>query len=135
MSASSKLILDLEKERNAISAEMAEVRRTIVTLTKENAEREKRFKKIEQQIASLKKRGGKVTVCDHAVVRYLERIGGVDIESAKATILPGSIEANVAVLGDGIYAVPADGDRPAFKTVIRGGVVVTVFGIEDKRKQ
>jgi hypothetical protein len=61
-------------------------------------------------------------VTDHAVVRYLERVAGMDIAAIRRAILPADVEAQVRVLGDGRYPV---GETHA--AIVRDGVVVTVY--------
>lgn len=61
-------------------------------------------------------------VSDHAVVRYLERIEGVDIEAIKKKILPEHMVKMTKALGNGYYPV---GDT--HKIRVKDGIVVTVL--------
>lgn len=46
-----------------------------------------------------------VKVTDHAILRYLQRVMGVDISSARHAILSENLPARVDRLGDGDYPV------------------------------
>ena len=80
---------------------------------------------IEQEISTLEKKVEKYTkngrfnmVTDHAIVRYLERVEGMDIHSIKEKIL-GGIESTLV-----------DGDYPlsTHRIIIKDAHVVTVIG-------
>lgn len=57
-------------------------------------------------------------VSDHAVLRYLERAKGMDIEALRREILPPETQRKLAVVGNATFG----------KLVVRDGVVVTYLG-------
>ena len=61
-------------------------------------------------------------ISDHAIVRYLERVKGMDIEAIKKEILPPHVHADTKVMGNGYY--PVNGKH---KVRVKNGVVITVF--------
>lgn len=63
-------------------------------------------------------------VSDHAVVRWLERIKGVDMDAVREEILADGRGATVEFLGEATGEVPIPGHKE--KLVCVGGVVVTV---------
>lgn len=65
-------------------------------------------------------------VSEHAQLRYLERVRGVNLQEVSAQVLPQEIIAVVKQLGDGTY--PAG----THKVKVRGGVVVTILANEEK---
>lgn len=69
-----------------------------------------------------------VRVSDHALVRFLERAGGFEIEAIRTAIESSLRRANnkAAEIGSVDYEVRADGLR----YVVRDNVVVTVTPIE-----
>lgn len=75
-----------------------------------------------------------VTVSDHAIVRYLERVVGVDIAALRRDILTTSI-ANMAnrTGGSGTFANAEDRDSP-FRVVVHDFNVVTVLNYRAVRK-
>jgi hypothetical protein len=66
-----------------------------------------------------------VNVSDHALVRFLERAGGLDVEGLRASLGASLSRAGAAAkaIGAGEFAVKADG----LVYVIERGVVVTVL--------
>lgn len=67
-------------------------------------------------------------VSDHAVLRYLERVKGLDIEKIRSEILTPDIAAAIRA---GATAVTISGAR----FPVRGGVIVTVIGDEFARSR
>ena len=68
-------------------------------------------------------------VTDHAIIRYLERVMGVDIERLRRLVLPAVTERSAKTLGDGVYPTPARKHR----VVIKKGVVKTVLSPQRKK--
>lgn len=66
-------------------------------------------------------------VTDHAVVRYIERILGLDIDGVRREIASGHEEA-IAKTTKGVIKVPGRN----MNLTIRSGVVVTVTAIRSK---
>ena len=64
---------------------------------------------------------GDVNISIHAILRYFERVVGLDIKEIEEKILPDNIRDLVAELGDGKYQ---NGD---FTVVVKNGVVATVY--------
>ena len=75
-------------------------------------------------------------ISDHALLRYLERRYGLDVEALAKEVLPDTVLALVDEFGDGNYTVPpAESDRnddsgrktsKGHEVIVRDGVVVTV---------
>lgn len=61
------------------------------------------------------------TLTDHAVLRYLERVQGVDVGAARASILPPTVVEMIQKLGSGVYPVGS------FRIKVVKGSVVTVL--------
>lgn len=61
-------------------------------------------------------------VSDRAVVRYLERVVGVDVEALRREILHLNERVAVGELGDGKYPL-----GNGFRAVVKNNVVVTVL--------
>jgi len=92
------------------------------TRTRQAAELKKRIKKIKEPKIK-RKNPEAIFVSDHALVRYMERVLGADIEELKAKILPGETLKLMKELSfnDGRYPC---GD---FYLVLKDGVVVTII--------
>ena len=63
----------------------------------------------------------RVPVTDHAIVRYIERVMGVDRRTLEAIVVPELANAQVVKFGDGIFSA----ETHSF--IVRGGVVTTVL--------
>ena len=66
-----------------------------------------------------------ITVSDHALVRYIERVLGVDVEEIRAEMVPRAAAADLRRLGSGRY--PMQGPDGAYHVVVKDGTVVTVL--------
>lgn len=74
----------------------------------------------------LKKEAQKeITVSEHAMLRYFQRVEGYDIEHVSKLILPDDVREEIEKLGDGHYPVPKMGEAE-FTIVVRARTVVTV---------
>lgn len=71
--------------------------------------------KMENELKAME--GSKVTVTEHAILRYLERVRGIDLEEVENTILP---EAYREKLING--KIPING----FRIVVKDNTVITV---------
>lgn len=69
-----------------------------------------------------------IGVSDHALLRFLERAGGLDIEELRARLTNSLLRAHAAArsLGDSDYLIRSDG----LLYVVRGATVTTI--VEDK---
>lgn len=76
--------------------------------------------KLQEQIISLEQKKS-LTVTDHAVLRYIERVMGINLENIREEILM-QTESLYDKLGDGKY--PIEGGR----AVITNSTVVTIEG-------
>lgn len=64
-----------------------------------------------------------LTISDHAIVRYLERVSGIDIEGCKREILS-KLPDNVVKSDDPIIVAVNDSDNLSF--VIRDNLIISV---------
>jgi hypothetical protein len=69
-----------------------------------------------------------ISVSDHAIVRYMERVAGMDVEKMKEQIAK-SVSPSVKALGDGRYPC-CEGIR----AVVDNNVVVTMVECKKERK-
>ncbi len=84
---------------------------------------QKIFSKLKQEIIEFKKREKGLIVSEHAMLRYITRVIGIDLKTIISKILPGGN----AILMNGKY--PVEG---GFTIVVKNGVVVTIETSEDK---
>lgn len=69
---------------------------------------------------------GRVVVSDHAVVRYLERRYGMDLDAIRAEIVPPAVASAVAALG-GTAQIDVPAKHGPHTVVVKDLVVVTVY--------
>lgn len=65
----------------------------------------KEKKAYERKLLQLKGVDGEIYVTDHAVLRYIERVVGIDIENMKKMMVPEHVRKNINQFGDGYYQV------------------------------
>jgi hypothetical protein len=91
---------------------------------------------IERQLAEVNvklKEFGKAddpVVSDHAIVRYLERVQGIDIQAIRDTLLTDKVRAYIAIAPSGTY--PAG---EGFRVRVKKGVLVTTYSDRDSRRK
>ncbi len=80
---------------------------------------------LNRRIATASTRPERTAVSDHALVRYLERIKGMDVGAAREEVCPQNVREQIETLGNGEFPVEhADGSKHYL--YVRGGVVTTV---------
>lgn len=126
-------LLKLQSEKTDILRELdilsAEEKLTSRKLAKKRTE----LGVLNRRIAGLEKQAtNKTQVSDHAVVRYLERVRGINIDELRAEICPSQSAEAAAVIGLGeISVVRNDGTHYLW---VRGGVVTTITLEPQKRR-
>ncbi|MFK8243760.1 MULTISPECIES: hypothetical protein [unclassified Facklamia] len=109
-------------------AELTSLRFEANAMKKEIELKETNIRSLNQQIEKLTKESKGITVSEHAIIRYLERVLGINSEEIVEKILPERTKQLAMELGNGQYAV----NEGEFKVVIRNGVVVSVLTDEQK---
>lgn len=94
----------LRDEQRSVSRRMTEAQATVDQLRR--------------HIASLHDAG--IVISEHAMLRYLQRVHGIDLEQVQREMLPSGVEEQIRTLGSGLF--PVDG----FSLRVRDGQVVTV---------
>ncbi|MBF6626849.1 hypothetical protein [Tuanshanicoccus lijuaniae] len=104
-------------------AELTSLRFEASAIKKEIELKETNIRSLAQQIERLTKESKGITVSEHAIIRYLERVLGIDSDEIVEKILPEKTRRLAMELGNGRYAV----NEGEFKVVIKNGVVVSVL--------
>jgi len=92
------------------------------TKQKEASKLRKEMGQIKQQIDNLKAKADGIIVSEHSLLRYIERVLGIDLKEIENKILSDEDKKTVSALGNCTY--PKDG----FKLKIKDGTVVTILG-------
>lgn len=96
------------------------IRNTIKGHRAELTQKEKQIHRLEREIKNLTSK--ELTVSEHAILRYCERVLNIDIEEIRNNILNDELKRQVSVLGNnGTY--PVEG---TYQAVIRDGIIVTI---------
>lgn len=112
-------------QRGELEAEIESLNQRRSIIDHDINRRKSDLRNIHDQIASLKALEKGIVVSEHAILRYLERVCGIDMEKIKQEILPESTQRMVMTLGNGTY--PAS----SHKVKIKDGVAITVIPKEE----
>jgi len=77
--------------------------------------------KIEQEIKQLSESSKEVIISEHALLRYLERVKNVDLDSIKKEILTESFVASIRTFKNGKFPI-----AHGVKAIVKNSVVVTI---------
>ena len=112
---------NLVGEVEALYAHQPEIKHTIAT-------KKTSIQILNTKIDKLMLQNKKLTVSEHAIIRYVERVLGINIEDIENKILNQTTCHLVEELGNGRY--PCNNGK--FMIVVKDGCVVTVIG-DDKQ--
>lgn len=122
-------IASLKKRLAKIDVSLDELKaeqRQLNTRTNELLEEKKRLEELVQSLIPKK-----LTVSEHAILRYIERVMGIDVDAVRQLIANDKVESVVATLGDA--KIPLGNSAYA---VVKNHTVVTVTTVDpEKAKQ
>jgi len=111
----------LETRQREAEAEISEQRRLLREKESVLANKQQELQETKRKIQSLKDAKGLI-VTEHAILRYLVRVEGMDLQEVKEKILTSRIQ-------DAYNKLRSNGKFPSgtgFRVVIRNGKIVTV---------
>ena len=114
-----QLQVRLNNERNSFTV----LKEEAADAQRKSNESLKKVRALEAEIASLTV--DKIVVSEHALLRFVERVGGYDLNAISEAIAK-EIEPMVKSIGSGKFPI-ANG----FRAVVKDKVVVTITGGED----
>ena len=106
-------------QKTSLLEEVSFIRKESYTLAENIAKKQKQIKEIEKQIKSLQDID--IIISEHAILRYIERVMGIDIELIKKEILTDTLKEQFKTLGNGTYPIGND-----VKVKIQNNTIVTV---------
>jgi chromosome segregation ATPase len=112
-------ISDLQAEAKTLKDRESAVRSSIQAKQSE-------LKRLREKVEKAKATGGKLIVTEHAILRYIERVMGINLDELRATIVPPAVETLVRNMGDGVY--PVEGTH---KLRVVNGTVVSLLGLQE----
>jgi ribosomal protein L16/L10AE len=117
-------------ELKRLQTRLAELRDELVVAEREKAAASQKIGKLHGQIRGVEKEiegmtNREIVVSEHAILRYLERIGGVNIDEVREKILSPSVRKYIDELGSGKF--PQNGSETGkYRVVVKNRVVTTV---------
>ncbi|WP_300409153.1 hypothetical protein [Lagierella sp.] len=120
-------IKKLESMKATVEADIATLELHQKNLKQEIGAKKMQLNTLNQKIRTISKNHGSLTVSEHAIIRYMERVLGIDIEGLTEKILPEENALFIKNFGNGQYPI----NNGEFRIVVKDGVVVTVIGDEN----
>jgi chromosome segregation ATPase len=114
-------IKQLQSQLNTISADVSALKMDVSNKQKELNQKRKTIEQLKKTIESLK-HNGEIKVSEHAILRYLERVKGLDVSEIEKEILTQDVLGLIEKLGgSGKYPVNE------FQIVMKDYTVTTVI--------
>lgn len=115
-------ILELRKELDEYENEIEGFKRNMSEMHRKMTDQMKKVEQIQAELVLLEKQTVKITITDHAIVRYLERVEGLNRKQIEQKILRPEILCMVNKLGgSGTYP-----GNDGFSVCMKNGVVKTI---------
>ena len=109
----------LQVRRNKAEAELSQINHEMKELAKRQSEAQKLINNLQEQIKAISQ--SEPVVSEHALLRYMERVQGMDIEKTKREILTDERIQAIKFMRNGKIALPS-----GHSIVVRDRTVVTV---------
>jgi len=111
----------LKKRKTKLEAEVSEKRDVMSQANREYSLSDKELKRVTTRIKDFEQSIKDMTVTDHAMVRYFERVLGIDIEEVKKQILTENVVTMARSLGNGKYPI-----ENGCRVIVQNNSVVTI---------
>ena len=112
-------INDLQKEKQVLLEQTRELKEVQADAVRAIHKNTARIKEIDETFKRLEE---PIIVTDHALVRYMERVKGVDTDAIRKEMLPAKTEELIRLLGNATY--PIDGTNA--KAVVKNNAIITI---------
>jgi len=123
----------LETRKNNFRKKLASKKDRQAALSKDINDLMREIRDVESIIEAIKigkLENNSITITEHAILRYLERVKGIDIEAIKKDIVTEEVLKQIKTLGAGIYPVKGryhNIDKSTFMIRVRDNAVITVL--------
>lgn len=111
----------LNRRISEIEDRLSSLRKQDKNLKKQIREEERRLLTAKEKLERLTKKAEEPILTDHALVRYIERVKGIDIAQMKKEILNDKLRDLISTLGNGKF--PCDG----FTAIVKDNQVITIL--------
>jgi hypothetical protein len=116
-------LIRLQIELEAANQEYTQIMKDQKAVQKKSAEKMKQVQDIKKKIKVLASPTlTDIVVTDHAIVRYLERVKGVDIEEIRRSIVTEKVKEMIDTLGTGLFPINNE-----FRIKVQDKRVITVM--------
>lgn len=122
-----KSLKELQSILNNAQAEKKAIEEKIKELETAKALLSTTISNLNESIKSYTNRQKDLIVSEHAMLRYLLRVQGLDIAQVARDLVPDRIKEQIKMLGNGTYPIPEKG----FKIVVKENVIVTIHAMEE----
>lgn len=112
----------LIEKSDELQAELAKLKSEKLQIRNKSQSVIDQLKNIENKIEELRLSQTEIIISDHAIVRYLERVEGIDMEDVKKKIATEKVTELINKLGNGIFPV-----NDVFKITVNKKVITTVL--------
>ncbi len=115
-----QILRRLEGELNSAQSGADSARRAVIDAQKREASNLARVKTLQAEIAAMSQQRTEPVVSEHALLRWIERVEGVDLEALRKHILAGGAAASIN------FAVTGSVFKEGHELVFKDRVIVTV---------
>ena len=122
-----KSLKELQSILNNAQTEKKAIEEKIKELETAKASISATISNLNESIKSYTNRQKDLIVSEHAILRYLLRVQGLDIAQVARDLVPDRIKEQIKMLGNGTYPKPEKG----FKIVVKENVIVTIHTMEE----
>lgn len=77
---------EIRRKKKALEAELELNKEAIAEKQRKGNKLLQEIRELEHNLEMIERRKGKVVVTDHAIVRYMERVSGIDIDAIRSEI-------------------------------------------------
>ena len=114
-----QILKQLHSRKAKLEVDLIENQRQVDEALSRHGKTKSQLNTVRKEISALQEK--EITVTEHAMLKYLERMYGVDLEDLKKIILTESLKNAIIAYGDGKYPIDLG------KVVVVGNSIVTVI--------
>ena len=121
--ANSQELKRLQTLETQLRVEIGQLEDELDRLRKKTKEVKDRAQGVNRRIKELSQTD--VVVTEHAMLRYVERVLGIDLDRVKRALLPPRVQEQVLALRTGEFPVPIYDGRQC-RLIAKDGVIITI---------
>ncbi len=115
----SQTLKQLQTRKAKLESTIADSKLTLEDAKSELNKYTSQLASVNNQINQLKDKD--IIISEHAILRYMERVMGVDMEAIKERVLTNTVKTMIGNMGNGKYPIDGGG-----KAVVRNNTIITV---------